>query len=192
MTSAPLHDILDDIENLAEDKGKVDVKSLLESFEARSFGPVLVLLGVLSMSPLGAIPGVPILFAAMVILWAGQILIGRSHPWTPEFLHSIEISEDQLGTFRDKAEPATEFVDSWVKPRLTWAVGDVSEYLIAGLSIALALLMIPLELVPFAVAIPAGALVLLGLALTAKDGILTMISIGLGAVVVAGAVIGFL
>jgi hypothetical protein len=192
MSSAPLHDILDDIEGLAEDEGKVDVKSLLESFQARSFGPVLVLLGILSMSPLGAVPGIPVVLAGMVILWAGQILIGRSHPWTPEFLHSIEISEDQVGKFRDKAEPATEFVDNWVKPRLKWAVGDVSEYLIAALSIALALLMIPLELVPFAVAIPAGALVLLGLALMAKDGILTLISIALGGIVIIGSIVGFL
>ncbi len=192
MSSAPLHDILDDIEGLAEDEGKVDVKSLLESFQARSFGPVLVLLGVLSMSPLGAVPGIPVVFAGMVILWSGQILIGRSHPWTPEFLHSIEISEDQVCKFRDKAEPVTEFVDNWVKPRLKWAVGDVSEHLIAALSIALALLMIPLELVPFAVAIPAGALVLLGLALMAKDGILTLISIILGSIVIIGSTVGFL
>ena len=75
---------------------------------------------------------------------------------------------------------------------MKWAVGNVSEYLIAALSIALALLMIPLELVPFAVAIPAGALVLLGLALMAKDGILTLISIVLGGIVIIGSVAGFL
>ena len=192
MSSAPLHDILEDIELLAEREGKIDVRSLLRSFEARSFGPVLILLGVLSMSPLGAVPGIPVVLAAMVILWAGQILIGRSHPWIPKFLHSIEVSEAQITSFVDKADPATDVVDKWVKPRLKWAVGDVSEYVIAGLSIILALLMIPLELVPFAVAIPAGALVLLGLALTAKDGVLTLITIAICAAIVLGSAWSFL
>ncbi|MAI88981.1 MAG: hypothetical protein CBB65_00680 [Hyphomonadaceae bacterium TMED5] len=186
MSSTPLHDILSDIDEMAEKDGSVNLKSLLESFENRSFGPVLALLGILAISPLGAVPGIPIVLAGLVILWAGQILIGRSHPWVPSALHSISLKESQVESFQEKAEPAIDHIDNWVKPRFEWAVGTYSEYIIAAMSIALSLIMIPLELIPFAVALPAGGLVLLGLSLMAKDGILTLISMAFGVIVLVG------
>jgi hypothetical protein len=61
--------------------------------------------------------------------------------------------------------------------------------IIAALSIILALTMIPLEMVPFAAAIPAFSIALFAVGLTANDGLLILF--GLVAAAVAGVVGSF-
>ena len=85
-----------------------------------------------------------------------------------------------------RVRPWTQRFDRLLKPRLPMLVNALAQRLIALLTVLLALAMIPLELLPFASAIPALAIVLMGLGLTAGDGLLTLVGL---LVVVAGAIV---
>lgn len=69
------------------------------------------------------------------------------------------------------------FIDFFLRPRLTFLINGVGVYVIALISIVIALMMPPMELVPFS-AVGAGlSLTLLGLALLAHDGLAALLGI---------------
>ena len=172
--SKPLESVLDTaIEDCNQEK--VTIGALLDMFGDRSFGPVIILLGLLvSVPPLGGIPGLPILVGAIILLFSLQIVFGARHIWMPEIIQEQGIECSKLEDARSRVKPWLRRIDRMITERLTWATGRIATYG-AALSVSmLSLLMIPLELVPFAVAAPGMAIVLFGLALVARDGALML------------------
>ena len=106
-------------------------------------------------------------------------MIGRDHIWLPTILSKRSISRASLKKAREKTAPWLRWADGLVAERLTWAV-DGSATVAAGIVVTLlSLAMIPLEIVPFAVAVPGSAIALVGLALTARDGIVMLTAMAL-------------
>src|SRR5688500_2327578 len=72
--------------------GRVSVSGVMGIIGDRSFGPLLLVPGLVGLSPIGAIPGVPGVMAVIVMIVAAQILIGMDHAWLPDGLarRSIE------------------------------------------------------------------------------------------------------
>jgi hypothetical protein len=170
----PLESVLDTaIEDCGDEK--VTIGALLDMFGDRSFGPVIVLLGLLvTVPPLGGIPGLPILVGSIILLFSLQIVFGARHIWMPQFVQERGIECSKLEEARGRVRPWLQRIDRMITERLTWATGRIATYG-AALSVSLlAMLMIPLELVPFAVAAPGTAIVLFGLALVARDGALML------------------
>ncbi len=172
----------DPLENVLEraideiDGDKVTFEAVLELFGDRSFGPVIALLGLLVViPPLGAIPGLPMLVGLIIILFSAQIIFGASHIWVPDFIKKRSISKEKLKEGDKRAKPWLKRIDRLISERLDFLTGQWSVRIAAIVVIFLALLMIPLELVPFAVAIPGGAIVLFGLAFVARDGVLMLL-----------------
>ena len=182
----PLESVLDQADNVAKENGTADLRTLIESFDDRAFGPVLTLLGLLSLSPVGAIPGVPIILGAVVVLFAGQILFGEKTPWLPGFVGKISVKEEKIAHLQDKAEGWLARIDGLIRPRIELATGSVARRLAAGIVIALGFLMMPLEAIPFAVAIPAIGITLFGIGLTARDGLVMLCAFAASAVAAAG------
>ena len=170
--SDPLENVLETaIEEGGE--GTISVGDLLNMFGHRSFGPIITLLGLLVvLPPLGGIPGLPAVIGVIILLFSIQILFGADHIWMPSFVEKRSIETSKLKEAEDKVKPWLERIDRTITERLAWATGRVATYLAAIAVSLLAILMIPLELVPFAVAAPGVAIVLFGLALVAKDGAL--------------------
>ena len=152
----------------------------LDLFGDRSFGPIVVLLGLLTViPPLGGIPGLPVLVGLLIALFSVQILIGKDHIWVPGFLEKRSIPKDKLEAANKKARPWLKRIDRLISERFDVLTNRWSIYL-AGLVVTLlALLMIPLELVPFAVGIPGSAIVLFGLAFMSRDGVLMLMAYAL-------------
>ena len=92
----PLQSVFDQIETAMEGGESVDLKTVVESFGNRSFGPIMVLCGLCMMTPLGAIPGIPPAFGVIVIIFALQLLFRRKTPWMPKFLTKVKIPADKL------------------------------------------------------------------------------------------------
>ncbi len=175
----PLEDTLDTaIEGGNGDD--ISIADALDIFGTRSFGPILILLGLIAvLPPMGAVPGVPAAVGAIVILFSFQIMIGRDHIWLPTILSKRSISRASLKKARKKTAPWLRWADGLVAERLTWAV-DGPATVAAGIVVTLlSLAMIPLEIVPFAVAVPGSAIALVGLALTARDGIVMLTAMAL-------------
>ena len=157
--------------------GDISLGSILEHFNSRGFGPLVVLPALLVLLPTGAIPGVPTTCALFIVLIAGQLLLGRRTPWLPKRLADFSFDHTRLTHGVQRVRPWTLRIDRLLKPRLRFMTQGFAYRAIAILAIALALTMVPLELVPFAAALPAVTLLLLGLGLIGEDGLVILLAL---------------
>jgi len=184
-----LAEVVDEIEDLADDHDDLVVQDVLEHYDGRAYGLWILLPGLVALSPAGALPLVPSLCAVVLILITVQAMLGREKPWLPMFIRRRHLSDRMVSRLTRFARPLARGVDWVLRPRLTALVSGRAQYLIAVAVLVLALLMIPLELVPMAVFLPAGAITLLALGLTAKDGLLVLAAAVVGVMAVSGAVV---
>lgn len=168
--SQPLQSILKKVDDAVED-GETDLKTLIETFGSRAFGPILTLVGFFMMTPLGAIPGVPIAFAVVVITFAGQLLLMRKTPWMPEVLRKVKIHKTKVDKARRFVHPVLAAIDGILRPRFKVLAKGPATVIAALISILLALTMFPLGAVPFGVVIPGFLIGLFGLGIMARDGV---------------------
>ena len=183
-TEKPLQSILDHVDDVIVDES-ADLKSIIESFGDRAFGPVMLLSGLFMLTPLGAIPMVPAAFGFVVITFAVQLLMRRQTPWMPQVLAKVKVSSARVKKVKAKATPVLAKIDGIIRPRMQWAARGPFQVLAALIAIILSMAMVPLGAVPFAVCIPGFVLGLLGLGITARDGIMMIIAftLSLGAFV---------
>lgn len=155
----------------------VTVHSMLNAVGRRSYGPILLLLGFIAVSPLTIIPGATWLVAILTLLIAGQILLGRKFPWIPSRFLEIEFPRSALLQGIRIADPYVCQVDRFLKPRLAFLTAPFFAPFVALICIAAALLTIPLGLVPFGPVLPGLTVLFFGLALTARDGFMLILAI---------------
>lgn len=155
---------------------------IIDRFSERGFGPLLLVPSLVTFLPTGGIPGVPVVCAALIVLIAGQLLAGKSHPWVPQRLRRLRVSRERFTRALDRARPVTRRMDRVIKPRLDFATGGLARRLVALLAIGLALALIPLGPIPFAAALPSGVLVMLSVGLIARDGLLILAGFAASAV----------
>lgn len=182
----PLQSVLDQVETTLDGSDFVDLKTVVESFGNRSFGPVMVLCGLCMMTPLGAIPGIPPAFGVIVIVFALQLLFRRNTPWMPEVLRRVKIPADKLSKVQATVRPVLAKIDGIIRPRLQWAATGPMQVIISVVAIILSLTFFPLGMVPFGVVAPAFIILLFGLGITARDGILTLLGLSLSLGVLIG------
>tara|TARA_B100000678_G_scaffold288313_1_gene296533 strand:+ start:11827 stop:12429 length:603 start_codon:yes stop_codon:yes gene_type:complete len=181
----PLEHVMEKAADEAEGK-EVSVGDMMELYGTRSFGPIFVILGLLVVvPPIGAIPGLPAVVGLVILLFSVQMLFGKSHIWLPGFIRDLSIDGDKVKKAEDKAEPTLKSIDKLITERLSFLTSGPAEYVAAVLVSFMALVLIPLELVPFAVAAPGAAITMVGVALLAKDGALMLIAYTLSAVAIA-------
>jgi hypothetical protein len=173
-----LEGLLDELDRCAGDNGpRVSVEQIMDAVGRRSFGPLLLLTGLLGMTPVSAIPGAPSTVAVVILLVAGQLLFGRDSFWLPRFLLKLKVPADKLGKTVKVARKPARVVDKLVKPRMTFLAGGVADRLVALVCVILALMTPPLELLPFVAFFPSAAIAFFGLGLVARDGLLVMIGL---------------
>ena len=185
-----LTDILKKIHDDTEGDS-IKAGEIVDAFKHRGYGPLLLAASLLCVLPTGAIPGVPTITAFLIILIAGQMVVGRKTPWLPDFLCEREIKMDKFESARQKVEPYTKKIDKVLKPRFEILTEGIGVRIVAALCVVLACFMPPLEVVPFAAIIPALAIVILSVGLSAKDGVVMVVGCGL-AVFGIGAALHFL
>ncbi|TDL81321.1 exopolysaccharide biosynthesis protein [Palleronia sediminis] len=169
-----ISDILDDLDELAGQESEVSLGDVVERIGPRGPGVMLFLPGALGATPVGGIPGMPSVIGLFVAMLSVQILIGRNHLWLPGFLRRRSVGDDRLrGSVARLRKPAG-WIDRHFGQRLEWAAGEVARRVVAGICLVLAATLPPLEVVPFAALAPFAAIGLNGLALTLRDGLLTL------------------
>lgn len=180
-------DILDCLDETAEARDRVTIGNMMDAFGARSYGPFLLVPALIELSPLGAIPGVPTVLAAIILLFAVQIAVGRDHFWVPDLVERRSVPGGRLKDATGKLRPVARRLDRWFHGRLEWLTSRPFVQAAAVVCILLCLTVPPLELFPFASSGPMGAIALLGLALLVRDGALMVAAL---AVALAGGSIG--
>jgi hypothetical protein len=149
--------------------------------EKRGFGPMLAFPSFLACTPIGAVPGVPSLAGATILLIALQILLGRRHPWLPQKIMSIECEADKLRSVVEKAKPYATRIDRFLVPRCFFMRHTLFRSLIALCCIGCGLIMVPLELIPFMGFIPALAVFIMAIGMAADDGAVALIGVSISA-----------
>ncbi|WP_416355767.1 exopolysaccharide biosynthesis protein [Aureimonas phyllosphaerae] len=170
---------LDELNDAAEGKPSLNLRSIVRAFDTRSYGPFLLLPALLEISPIGGIPGVPTVIAIIIALFAMQILAGRQTMWLPGFLARQTLSSRKLRIATDKLRPIALFLDRWFHGRLAWLTEGVFLKGAALACLALTLTVPPLELVPFASTAPMAAIAAFGLAMMVRDGALMILAYAL-------------
>ncbi len=156
----------------------VTLEAILDSVGRRSFGPMILVPGLIVVAPIiGDIPGVPTLFALVVLLTSIQLLWGAEHFWLPKWLLARSMPRARLLKALEWMHKPARFVDRLLHPRLTWLVDKgASRYLIASMCLLISLMLPVMEFIPFSATIGGAALVCFGLALVARDGLLVLFS----------------
>jgi hypothetical protein len=171
-----LEEMLDRIDEAADGADSVSVECIVDALGRRSFGPLLLFAGVVTLSPVGDIPGVPTIVALLVVLIAAQFLAGRERFWLPRWLLNRTITRRRLQQAQKWLKPPARFVDRGSRPRLRVFTRRRASHVIAIVCIAIAAAMPPMEFVPFTATGAGAALTAFGLALVAHDGLLALLA----------------
>lgn len=186
-----LGDLLQRIADVAAEREEVYFATIMAALGTRSFGPVVLLIGVVLVSPLSGIPGLPTTMAAGLLLVSLQLVLGRDSFWLPRFLMNRHIPSDRLQQGLRWLDRPARFVDWWLRPRFCVLASNGGAVAIATICILLALVMPVLELVPFSTTAVGVAVAAFGLALVALDGLFVLLGILYLLLVSALAVSGF-
>jgi hypothetical protein len=173
-----LEQLLDRIGEAANDKEQVSLDTLLQAVGRRSFGPILLLAGLVMFAPLiGDIPGVPSIMGVLVVLTVGQLLFRREHIWLPHWLLKRAVAQDTLRKALEWLRPPARFFDRLVRPRLMPLVQHTGMYVIASVCALISAATPAMEMVPFSANGAGAALIAFGLALIAQDGLLALLAL---------------
>jgi hypothetical protein len=145
---------------------------LLNAVGRRSYGPILLLLGLVAISPLTALPFTTSIVAAITLLIAGQMALGLDRPWLPRAVLNLRVPRRMFFNVLDHARSRADRIDGVVlHHRWTFMSVPLFVNLVALCVCAAALITFPLSLIPFAPMAPGIAIVLFGLGMTARDGL---------------------
>lgn len=169
-------DIVQRLREVAAQHQRVSIDDMVEAFGARSYGPFLIVPALLEITPIGAVPGVPTFLAALIVLFALQIVGGRRRFWIPSWLSKRSVSAERLCGAMDKMEPVARWMDRWFGSRWRALTRGPFVRLAALGCIALACTVPMAELVPFLSSGPMLAIALFGLALLVRDGLLMVVA----------------
>lgn len=172
-----IEQLLDRIRSSTEGKDRVSVGDILEAVGKRSFGPVVLVAGLITIAPLiGDIPGIPTLLGMVVLLTLGQLMFRRHHIWLPNWITARNIQRDKLTKGLDWLHKPARILDKLTRPRLVFLVEGPGLYVMAALCIAVALAMPAMEIIPFSANGGGAALMAFGLAIIASDGVVALIA----------------
>lgn len=182
-----LNDVLDDIAYKAghdDTPEKLSLGEVLDSVGRRTYGPLLLVIGLIAVSPLTALPGTTWFVAVLTLLVAGQMALGMKRIWLPRKAREMGLPRDGVTRAVKACRGVARGVDALLKPRLKFLSKPPFVNLVALLVIGAALITFPLGLIPLAPVAPGLAVVFFGLGMTARDGLWLL----LGALVMGGAI----
>jgi hypothetical protein len=169
---------------------RVSLGDMVDAFDARAYGPLIVLFAAPNVLPV-ALPGISAVLGAPLILLTAQLMLGLHRPWLPGFLRRRSLKRASFESLVARIVPRLVRIEGMIQPRLLPLTSALGQRLIgaAGLVLA-AIVFLP---VPFGNALPGIALVLMAVGLLSRDGIAVVVGglIGVvGLVVASGFIYG--
>lgn len=175
---ADVFDELNNSVNRGSENANVRLGVLLSAVGRRSYGPLLLIIGLFAISPATILPGMTTAAAVITLIVAGQMALGLKRPWLPKFVLNLKVPRKPFLHFLDKARPTVERIDGvWLRERWAFMTVPLFVNMVALCVIAASLITFPLSLIPFAPLAPGIAVVMFGLGMTARDGLWLMAGI---------------
>jgi len=167
--------VIDEIQHLIKDRDTVSVEDILDMVGRRSFGPILLVAGLVTVAPLiGDIPGVPTIMAIIVFLVAIHILFQRDKLWFPDRILNRSVKKERLQRALEKLKKPASYIDWILKPRLKSITTGVMIYPAAIICLCISLAMPAMEFIPFSANFAGAALTAFGLSFIARDGLMAL------------------
>ncbi|MEX0921307.1 MAG: exopolysaccharide biosynthesis protein [Rhodovibrionaceae bacterium] len=159
----PTSAILEGIARDAPPEG-VTLKWIVANLRDRSFGIVMLMIGLV-----GLLPGISPLVGILLAIPAVQMILGRSEPVLPRRLAERRLSAARLARLLARVIPTMRRLERVVRPRHNRAFG-LAKRIVGGIILLLgATLLTP---IPFSQVIPSLVIVLLAFAVLEEDGLL--------------------
>ncbi|MBK1696401.1 exopolysaccharide biosynthesis protein [Rhodovibrio salinarum] len=178
----PVQDVVTGLKR-ATNTQKTTVGDILDAFGQRAYGPLFFVIGLVALSPVGAIPGASIICGTLIVLLAAQLGTRSGAPWVPDGLRRLAVDGSKARRSVDRMEPYVRKLSYVTRRRYVQLLEGNALYLVMGALCILAISMYPLALVPWGVIPSAAGITVIGLGLLARDGV--MICIGLALAVAA-------
>lgn len=178
--------VLRDIAEKGDPEDRLSFATLVERLGDRGFGILLFLWALPNMIP---IPGISTPFGLLIVITAGQMVMGRHRPWLPRSVLGRSIQRADFKRMTDKALPYLERFERYCKPRWTVVLQGVAERMVGLFLVVLGLVLIlPIwgGNLP-----PAIAVAVIALGLIETDGVMVMAGtvIGLIALAIVGLIL---
>lgn len=187
-----LEQLLDRINEAATGLDRISLEKIISAVGSRSFGPLLLLVGVILFSPLSGIPGMPTVMGLLVLLIAVQLLFRRKHFWLPRWLLKRSVEHKKLQKALKWLGTPARFIDRWIRPRLTLLIRGISVYFIAVICFFIAVALPVMEILPFSASAAGAILTAFGLSLIAHDGFPALLAFVLTIMTFAWIMSGFI
>ena len=158
--------------------GPVDLEWLLGHLDKRSFGLLLLLLGLLVI-----IPGIATVATLALLFPAVEMMLGRSAPSFPRFVSKRQFDFKRFKQFTVRARPLLQAIEGVSRPRWN-ARHDVTDRLV-GLVVFLLALSAGWPL-PLVNVIPGMAVVLIAIAYLQEDGLLLAVGMAVALICLLG------
>ncbi|KPP97527.1 exopolysaccharide biosynthesis protein [Marinobacter sp. HL-58] len=176
---ANIEELLDRIEAGYAEESHVSIGEMMDSVGRRTFGPVVLFVGLILVTPLSGLPGMPTMMGLITLLTLGQILVGRRHFWLPRLLVERRVPRRKLVQGLELLRPGARRIDRLIRPRFILLVKGPGLYVMALACMVIATVLPATEIVPFSASIAGLALMMFGLAMISKDGLLALCAWGI-------------
>ncbi len=169
----------------ADRTAEMPVGDLIARLGDRSFGWALIFFALLNILPVPF--GSNLILAIPLLVVTSQMALGRQALWLPDWLANRRVGTRVFRRLVLRAGPVLRPVERLVRPRYLLMFSPVFE---RSLGVAFLVLSIAVFLpLPFAAYLPAIALMLAGIGIVERDGLVLILSLALGAVAVAVSVV---
>lgn len=165
-TTEVIQDALDGI-----DGGTVEIGALVDRFERRGFGVLVLLLTLPAFIP---VPGVGALTGPVIALLGLQLMVGRTHPWLPARVRRKSLRKESFARFIGRMGRVLRVLERFCRPRALWLFDNAGNRA-SGLMLVFygALLSLP---IPFTNYLFALVLLAIAIAMIERDGVLLISS----------------
>lgn len=178
MTDEPatMEQLLGRIEQVSPGARYVSVGRIMDAVGRRSFGPIVLLVGLILVTPLSGMPGMPTLSGLLILLTLSQLLLGHEHIWLPDWILRREVPRARLMRGLGMLHPIARVLDSISRPRLTVLVTGSGLDVMALACVFIGFVLPVTEVIPFSASLAGFALMVFGLAMIARDGLLAVVA----------------
>jgi hypothetical protein len=158
-------------------RNRLTVEEILNAFGARVYGPLLLLPAVIAVFPvIGALPGVSITMAMVMLLASLQLALGLSRPWLPRGLKQASLTRPRAEAVLNGLAPWARRFDVVLRPRLRFLFTWPGVHLTGLLCVGVAVMALIGSLLPALIVPPSMIMILIAFALVANDGALLLFS----------------
>lgn len=179
-----LEELLDRAVQATKSRPRVSLGEIAEAVGHGSYGSLLLLAGVIAVSPLGGIPGMPSAMGILVLLVAGQMLIGKRCCWLPGWIKERSVDAKKLRKATGWLFKPSRAIDRLLRRHLEILVVAPGIRVLALACALIGIAMPLMELVPFSIHSAGAVITLFGLAVISRDGRLALLAYGLTVVTV--------